>query len=68
MNDLLAGRDWAGRIFSGGWVRGAGGSYAAVEPATGRVLAEVGAALSRTCNGSSCSNIRLLIRSESYPF
>ena len=35
---------WEGKIFSGGWVAGSGGEYAAVEPATGRQLARVGAA------------------------
>lgn len=35
---------WEGRIYSGGWVPGSGGEYTAVEPATGRELARVGAA------------------------
>ena len=35
---------WQGRIYSGGWVQGSGGEYDAVEPATGNVLARVGAA------------------------
>jgi benzaldehyde dehydrogenase (NAD) len=35
---------WEGRIWSGGWITGSGGEYAAVEPATGRELARVGAA------------------------
>lgn len=41
---LLDGTEWHGRIFSGGWVTGSGGTYDAVEPATGRTLARVGAA------------------------
>ena len=35
---------WEGKIWSGGWVAGSGGTYDAVEPATGRKLASVGAA------------------------
>jgi benzaldehyde dehydrogenase (NAD) len=35
---------WEGKIYSGGWVPGSGGEYPAVEPATGRELARVGAA------------------------
>ena len=35
---------WEGKIYSGGWVPGSGGEYDAVEPATGRSLARVGAA------------------------
>ena len=35
---------WEGKIYSGGWVAGSGGEYDAVEPATGRALARVGAA------------------------
>lgn len=30
---------WEGKIYSGEWVAGSGGAYAAVEPATGRELA-----------------------------
>ncbi|WP_326836128.1 aldehyde dehydrogenase family protein [Amycolatopsis rhabdoformis] len=41
---LLDAVRWQGRIFSGGWVRGSGGEYDSVEPATGHVLARVGAA------------------------
>jgi benzaldehyde dehydrogenase (NAD) len=35
---------WEGRIYSGGWVPGSGEEYEAVEPATGKSLARVGAA------------------------
>jgi benzaldehyde dehydrogenase (NAD) len=35
---------WEGKIYSGGWLPGSGGEYDAVEPATGTVLARVGAA------------------------
>ncbi|MGS0687627.1 aldehyde dehydrogenase family protein [Nakamurella sp. GG22] len=35
---------WEGRIYAGGWTAGSGGEYDAVEPATGDVLARVGAA------------------------
>ena len=35
---------WAEKIYSGGWVAGSAGTYPAVEPATGRELARVGAA------------------------
>ena len=38
---LLEPAGWSGRIFSGGWVEGAGESYPAVEPATGRTLGRV---------------------------
>jgi len=44
MAELLATGDWVGKIYSGGWVAGSGGSYPAVEPATGQHLADVGAA------------------------
>ena len=44
MTTLLDAGEWAGKIYSGGWVDGAGGAFASVEPATGRQLAEVGAA------------------------
>jgi benzaldehyde dehydrogenase (NAD) len=42
--ELLGAVDWFGRIFSGGWVEGGGGTYPSVEPATGQILAQVGAA------------------------
>ena len=35
---------WEGRIYSGDWITGSGGEYDAIEPATGRTLARVGAA------------------------
>src|SRR3954453_4909446 len=36
---------WEGKLFTGaGWVAGSGGEYAAMEPATGKELARVGAA------------------------
>ena len=35
---------WQGKVYSGGWVPGSGGTYDAVEPATGQKLASVGAA------------------------
>src|SRR5918911_4867444 len=35
---------WEGKIYHGGWTAGSGGDYPAVEPATGRELARVGAA------------------------
>jgi benzaldehyde dehydrogenase (NAD) len=35
---------WEGKIYHGGWTAGSGGEYPAVEPATGRELARVGAA------------------------
>jgi benzaldehyde dehydrogenase (NAD) len=41
---LLDDRVWAGKIFSGTWVDGSGDAYAAVEPATGAELAQVGGA------------------------
>src|ERR1700712_4972319 len=42
--DLLERSVWEGRIYSNGWVTGSGGEYPAVEPATGKQLAQVGAA------------------------
>jgi benzaldehyde dehydrogenase (NAD) len=44
MTDLLGAAEWAGKIYSGGWVAGDGGNISSVEPATGRELAVVGAA------------------------
>jgi len=41
---LGAAAEWAGKIYSGGWVDGGGPTYAAAEPATGRQLAKVGSA------------------------
>jgi benzaldehyde dehydrogenase (NAD) len=35
---------WPGQIYSGGWVPGSGGTYDAVEPATGNTLGTVGLA------------------------
>jgi benzaldehyde dehydrogenase (NAD) len=42
--ELLDRSIWEGRIYSGGWMPGSGGQYPAVEPATGKQLAQVGAA------------------------
>ncbi|MFC7344850.1 aldehyde dehydrogenase family protein [Saccharopolyspora griseoalba] len=42
--DFLDASRWQGRIFSGSWKPGSGGTYDAVEPATGTTLAQVGAA------------------------
>ena len=42
--ELLGTVDWSGRIFSGGWIEGGGQTYPAVEPATGQILGQVGAA------------------------
>jgi benzaldehyde dehydrogenase (NAD) len=44
MTELLGSAVWAGKIYSGGWVDGSGGSYASVAPATGERLGDVGAA------------------------
>lgn len=41
---LLDSKAWNGKIYSGGWRRGGAGAYDAIEPATGRTLARVGAA------------------------
>jgi len=42
---FLGESDWQGRIFSGGWITGAGESYDSTEPASGKALGRVGAAL-----------------------
>ncbi|MEV4732351.1 benzaldehyde dehydrogenase [Saccharopolyspora sp. NPDC049426] len=44
MSTLLDGDDWQGRIFTGEWVKGNGGTSATVEPATGVTLAQIGLA------------------------
>lgn len=44
MANLLGGREWAGKLYSGTWVEGGGGTLDSVEPATGRRLAVVGLA------------------------
>jgi benzaldehyde dehydrogenase (NAD) len=44
MAELLAGGDWAGNVYSGGWTPAHGGVTDSVEPATGAVLAEIGVA------------------------
>ncbi len=41
---LLEGSDWQGRIYSGGWVDGSGGTKAVVSPATGEQIATIGLA------------------------
>ena len=41
---LLDNGDWQGKIWTGSWTGGGGGTYTAVEPATGEGLAEVGRA------------------------
>ena len=38
----LLGQEWSGRIHSGGWVTGSGGTQAIREPATGGTLGEIG--------------------------
>src|SRR5919107_3815104 len=42
--EFLERSTWEGKIYLGGWTAGSGGEYPAVEPATGRELARVGAA------------------------
>ncbi|HEX6358394.1 benzaldehyde dehydrogenase [Actinophytocola sp.] len=44
MAELLAGGEWTGRVYSGGWIGARGGVIDSVEPATGAVLAQVGLA------------------------
>ncbi len=41
---LLESGDWHGKIWTGAWTDGSGGTYDAVEPATGDVIAPVGRA------------------------
>ena len=41
---LLANGAWQGKVWTGAWTDGSGGSYDAVEPATGDVLGQVGRA------------------------
>ncbi|WP_285508982.1 benzaldehyde dehydrogenase [Actinokineospora sp. NBRC 105648] len=41
---LLDGGAWLGKVWTGVWTDGAGGTYTAVEPATGQSLGEVGKA------------------------
>ena len=44
MAELLRISEWAGKIYSGGWIDGGGETFASVEPATGRQLGKVGSA------------------------
>jgi acyl-CoA reductase-like NAD-dependent aldehyde dehydrogenase len=44
MGELLGAAAWAGKIYSRGWVEARGPTFASVEPATGRQLADVGSA------------------------
>ncbi|WP_328810545.1 benzaldehyde dehydrogenase [Rhodococcus sp. NBC_00294] len=44
MTTTLAGTDWHGKIFSGGWRDGRGGTTTTVEPATGASLGDIGLA------------------------
>ena len=41
---LLEDGAWRGKVWTGAWTDGAGGTYTAVEPATGEPLGEVGEA------------------------
>ena len=41
---LLDGGAWQGKVWTGAWTDGSGGTYDAVEPATGDVLGAVGKA------------------------
>jgi benzaldehyde dehydrogenase (NAD) len=41
---LLTDGAWEGKVWTGSWTDGRGGSYAAVEPATGNTLGQVGSA------------------------
>lgn len=41
---LLDGADWQGKIYSGGWRGGRGGTTSSIEPATGVSLAQIGLA------------------------
>ena len=54
MATLLDGVDWTGKIFSGRWTSSAGGTVEDVEPATGKVLGEVGVATPADVS-SSCA-------------
>ena len=40
----LLGSDWQGRIFSGGWIDGTGGTRDVVSPSTGEVIGSIGIA------------------------
>jgi hypothetical protein len=42
--EFLGNGDWAGKSYSSGRVEGGDATYASVEPATGQVLADIGAA------------------------
>jgi hypothetical protein len=44
VGELLGAAEWACKIYSGGWVDAGGRTFASVEPATGRPLAEIGSA------------------------
>ena len=41
---LLEDGAWQGKVWTGSWTEGSGGTYNAVEPATGETLGEVGKA------------------------
>ncbi|MFC8182132.1 benzaldehyde dehydrogenase [Rhodococcus sp. 14-2470-1b] len=44
MSETLAGTDWHGKIYSGGWIDGRGGISPTIEPATGATLGQIGLA------------------------
>ncbi|QQM24243.1 benzaldehyde dehydrogenase [Rhodococcus sp. P-2] len=44
MTNLLANRQWYGKIFGGQWIDGSGDTVESVEPATGEVLGVIGTA------------------------
>ena len=50
---LLDASVWAGKVFTGQWVTGAGGRYEAVEPATGKSVGSVGTATAADVGSSA---------------
>ena len=46
---LLDDGAWQGKVWTGGWTDGSGGTYDAIEPATGEVLGAITVAGDRQC-------------------
>ncbi len=59
---------WEDKIYSDGWVPGSGGSYDAVEPATGRKLARVGAASSADVQRAAQTAARAQVEWAALPY
>jgi hypothetical protein len=60
---------WRGKIYSGGWVTGAGGDAAVIEPATGDEIGRAGLATPADANLEAFTDTRwVTIRGDIKPY